>query len=229
MSDDSSAHDLPPDDLLQVWEHLAPDERAALLRTWQLAGTAAPEGAPPTEEAVERLLAALDAAERPAAPDRAAIRPPSFHSARRATFRRWPLAAGIALAALLFGTYGLTQQDRAPVAGMAAPTASQFMLLLHGDVPDAVHDEVVAEYAAWARTLTRDGRYVGGDELADTGRYLTYENEAVAVRALEPAPDAVSGYFIISADDEDEALRIAAACPHLRRGGSVELRRLVHP
>ncbi len=42
-----------------------------------------------------------------------------------------------------------------------------------------------------------------------------------------PDEQNLSGYFLITASGQDEALEIAANCPHLEYGGTIEIRRIV--
>jgi hypothetical protein len=86
------------------------------------------------------------------------------------------------------------------------------MLLLYEDAsyhaPAAGHGaERFAEYARWADSLQAVG-----------------ELERTAALA---GPGAVTGFFIVRARSDDEAARLAAACPHMKYGGRVETRRLI--
>jgi hypothetical protein len=79
-----------------------------------------------------------------------------------------------------------------------------------------------SEYAAWARRLRP--RIAGGEELAP--------RDVAAIRgASTPLPSdvpRVAGYFLIDAPDDASAVQLARACPHVRHGGSVVLRRIVN-
>ena len=71
-----------------------------------------------------------------------------------------------------------------------------------------------AEYARWAQDMRP--LVVGGEELGKD------------VASIGPgAQTAPAGYFLIDAKDDAAALRVARACPHLRHGGAVVLRRIV--
>lgn len=87
------------------------------------------------------------------------------------------------------------------------------------DTPDAERARV-AEYAAWARDLAEDGRFVEGEKL-----------DVATERLGEPAAsrqdgEVVAGFFVIEAASLQEALQVARTIPHLRYGGSVEVRRI---
>jgi hypothetical protein len=70
------------------------------------------------------------------------------------------------------------------------------------------------EYAQWARSMRP--LVVGGEELAKT-----------TVVSIGTKPDELAGYFLIAAQDDATAERVARACPHLMHGGAVILRRIM--
>lgn len=111
---------------------------------------------------------------------------------------------------------GLAASDKRPL----------FALMLYEDasyVSAGSHEDRVAEYTAWARSLGERGYLVDGAELASNG---------VLLAPTQPRIDAVptssqgvlAGYFIIRAADRDEAERIARECPHLKYQGTISLR-----
>jgi hypothetical protein len=114
------------------------------------------------------------------------------------------------------------------------PEGDQFVLLLFesdeyrpAPTPDARRDRV-REYGAWARSTAESGRSVTGEKLAADGRWCLMRGGQLEVR--DPASDSLrgvlAGYFVIGAASYDEAVEIARGCPHLRYGGTVEVRRL---
>ena len=94
-----------------------------------------------------------------------------------------------------------------------APVQPNYILLLY-DTPHAAGGSR-AEYAAWARDMRP--LVVGGEELGD----------ATLLAAPSQPSERVAGYVLIRAKDDAEAERVAHACPHLRHGGGVVLRRIV--
>jgi len=40
------------------------------------------------------------------------------------------------------------------------------------------------------------------------------------------AAEVIGGYFAVSADSYDDAVKLAAECPHLKYGGRIELREI---
>jgi hypothetical protein len=130
----------------------------------------------------------------------------------------WLVAAG-ALAAAVAALVLFTRD---------APEAPHFLLLIaeddryRGPADSTEALARVREYGAWAGDLAREGRLVSAGELAPGG---------IAVHADGRAPaDAggVSGYFLIRAGSAAEAERLAGQSPHLRYGGTVVVRSVVH-
>ena len=73
-------------------------------------------------------------------------------------------------------------------------------------------------------------RLVGqqGGDVAGGGAHLQ-GHFGVHGEAVREAADAVEGLFLIRAGTLDEARAIVATCPHVLRGGRVELRRIDGP
>ena len=71
--------------------------------------------------------------------------------------------------------------------------------------------------AAW-------GHWFGeiGGRIADAGHRIGRAG-AVGPMAAADGNDILTGYVVISADDFDDALAVAAGCPGLTRGGRVEV------
>jgi hypothetical protein len=224
---DSRTHDPWRERLSEyVDDELAVDERAALeahletcgecaalvedLRRLVAAARELPDRAPETDP-WPALRAAITAADEDSAPSRP-----------RRTVRSlaWAFAAGVLVTLagwLAFGRSKGTDVREPTVAG------GSYLLLLHepegfaSEGTPAEHAAVVEQYASWARGL--GARCVGGEELAPEG----WEISAAAQRERASGPG-IGGFFLVQAADADEALHIARTCPHLDRGGSIELR-----
>jgi len=110
-----------------------------------------------------------------------------------------------------------------------APDAEgqRFALLLfqspleHATPPD-VEASRVAEYIAWARSLEENGRTVTGEKLDDPRRLVA--PAAAGPIEGDPIGVPVNGFFIVTADNLEEALGLARTCPHLKYGGVIEVR-----
>lgn len=142
--------------------------------------------------------------------------------------RRVPLLVAAAVALLLAGGLlgrGLAPGPRAEGGGASAALGHpRFMLVLRGDAPDRRYpaDVLVAEYKAWAGTLTEAGALVTGAELEQgTGRWVAPATES------DPTSTRLAGFFLIRAPSYDSALAIAQESPHAAYGGVIEVRRIV--
>ncbi|MBI1849431.1 MAG: zf-HC2 domain-containing protein [Planctomycetes bacterium] len=149
----------------------------------------------------------------------------------RGTSRRGPyvlvaLAAAAAVIAIVSWVW------LAPRRTEQVASSPRYLLLLHEpaergepESPEA-HRAVVERYAAWARSLARDGRLDAGEELAaDLGWSLHLDAEPMRVEHA-PSGDKVGGFFIVRAPSDAEAVLLARGCPHLSNGGWIELRRI---
>jgi hypothetical protein len=147
----------------------------------------------------------------------------------------WPkfAKAGIAVAAaLVLMALGVVLVARWLSVPQTSPQA-EFMLVLRSAPRESratSSDEVmkrVKEYSNWARAMREKGMMVGGEKLKDEARVLTVTDGRVSVVESQGLPDnPIAGYFLIHAQDFREATVIAQDCPHLRYGGTIEVRRI---
>ena len=113
-------------------------------------------------------------------------------------------------------------------------STEQYLLLLHSsgeDQPlDSPHEQqLVAEYSAWAKKLHQQGQLVSAEKLStDDALMLTRSGESVRGDLMQfgALPTHVTGFFLVRAGSFEHAQSIARECPHLQRGGGVELRRI---
>ena len=171
-----------------------------------------------------------------------AIREPAIPSRRRA-IRSATLTVGAVAASLLLGvTLGkrtvVTPLPESPTPQLATASApmDKYVLLLHGPArtrpatpeqaaaDSATERALVAEYSAWAGQLAASGALVAGEKLADDP--LTILTAGGATEPTRFTADELGGFFIIQAADSAEAYRIARECPHLKHGGTVQVRRI---
>ena len=73
------------------------------------------------------------------------------------------------------------------------------------------------------------GLMTAGDELASKGKRVGPRETHFEVTdgPFVESKEIISGYFIISAETEEEALAIAKECPHLDYSGEVEIVQVV--
>ena len=121
-------------------------------------------------------------------------------------------AAAVVVFATGFVAGSLSTRSRAA----AAPDGPRFALLLYEGSDRAQQVDDVAEHVRWARALAARGHEVSGEKL---GAAVTSVPEAPA-----PLPEALEGFFLISAPSAAAAADIARTLPHVRHGGRVVVR-----
>jgi hypothetical protein len=137
--------------------------------------------------------------------------------------RGWLLAA-VALG--IFGTGVVVGRSLAvPGAAPRATYGQTYALLLYAGPAFAAavserEAERVAEYRGWMEGLVRQGRVASGEKLDD--RFLLVGEPLP--EGLEPG--GLLGFFLIEATSLESAAQVAAASPHVRHGGSVEIRQV---
>jgi len=145
---------------------------------------------------------------------------------RATTTPWWALAACLAgaLGGWLARGYGTSI---APHPGGDPAGGQRFVLLLSEITPLETaksRSELVAEYRGWAQHLARQGRLVAAERLIAGARRLGRVGEGP-----ETGVEAVTGLFLVVADDWGEALAVASSCPHLAYGGGITVRRAAGP
>lgn len=139
------------------------------------------------------------------------------------------LAAGLALA------LGWMAWSDGPASPAPEDTLmASYLLLLHesedtmsGATPDEI-ESAVAEYTAWAAELAERNLLESAAKLVDfAGWELVMGDEGPTSRPRGRVPG-IEGFFVIRAQSDEQALEIARDCPHLGRGGEVELRPIEH-
>lgn len=203
-------------------DELTPQEREALAAMRE-------EGAPMALE--DRVVDAL----RKRGAVTTGVAPNGAAAPERAAMRLFAAAAAAALCVALGAWGALWLTGDGPGGGAGAPTDAgdtYALLLLSGPGEFAVSaDEEarrVQEYSGWAGQLAQAGRLLAGEKLADEARLLDDADASAAARLMpaDRGDGILAGFFLIRAADYDEAVAIAADCPHLRYGGRVEVRRI---
>ena len=112
---------------------------------------------------------------------------------------------------------------------------NQYILMLHHDpktfraeeIEPQQLQEIFNRYRAWRDRMTAEGRIAGGNKLDDaTGRVMRRNGDSdvhVTDGPFAEAKEIIGGFFVIKAEDYDDAVRIAEGCPHLQYG-TIEIR-----
>ena len=156
----------------------------------------------------------------------------------RSPNRGWRLSypqIGIAFAAsLALFALGIIVGTRWASGSSPVPGMPEFMLVLRASAQESQassSDEVrerVKEYTAWAEDIRKTGLLIGGEKLKQEARLIrTAEGRtSVSEQPSDSTENAIAGYFLIQATDYQHAVAIAANCPHLKYGGTVEVRQI---
>lgn len=152
-------------------------------------------------------------------------------SVRRPRATRLGLAVAASLLLFVLGALAGARWGATPERKTGA---AEFMLVLRSaagqsqpDAPDEVRQRV-GEYSKWAGQLRQQGLYVDGEKLGREARVLrgTDARAPVSESPSDAGADAIAGYFLIGARDYEHAVRVAEGCPHLKYGGTIEVRQI---
>ncbi len=107
-----------------------------------------------------------------------------------------------------------------------------YMLLLRqesidfGSYGSEDFQKIVADFDRWNAAMIAESQLILSANLKD-GEGRTVQSDAVVKDGpYTETREAVTGIFIIRANDYDEALELARGCPFVVRGGSVEVRQI---
>ncbi len=116
------------------------------------------------------------------------------------------------------------------ITGFAQSTYdSKYVLLLYNNNNlTGTESERVTNYSAWVRKLAAEQKVVSGEKLRSTGFLLSSSgiSSKASGDSIYVNPRTMSGYFVIQANNYEEALIIAKSCPHIKYGGKIEVREI---
>jgi hypothetical protein len=149
------------------------------------------------------------------------VAPPSM---RR---RSWMQTAAVLIVLVTSGALGY-RMGAANRPDTANRDGSQYMLLFYqtpaSDSANArlSRAEVVGRFRNWASLPAVRANIIAGEELSSDGAVWLNGAQPTSQR-LQPM---ATGYFVISATDDQEALTIARSSPHAQAGGITEVRHI---
>jgi len=117
-----------------------------------------------------------------------------------------------------FFTGRIADLKRAAVPGI---NADKYLLLLYNPPGFAESGKHAKEYGDWLDSI--NGVNTDGEELEKSGWMIALNDGQPLVSALSPEMKA-TGFFVIDATSEEEALATAKSCPHVKHNGVVEVR-----
>jgi len=134
----------------------------------------------------------------------------------------WPvLAAAACMAGFVAGNFYM-QRTRTLTGASAQREFALFLNDAAFEPAPGTEEEAkrVRQYAAWARDLRATSHLIAGEKLGTR----TIEISGSQGEHVREGHSAVGGYFVVTAESMDAALAIARTCPHLKYGGSIEIR-----
>jgi hypothetical protein len=176
---------------------------------------------PPPRYLEERIVASLKQSNL--------IRAPGTNLS--ASYKKIGIAVAASLALFALGALAGAWWASAPSKKSAT---AEFMLVLRSSLEESrarTPDEtkrLVKEYGDWAGEIQKSGLLIGGEKLKDEARLLSTVDGSVVISLNQPASEnkSIAGYFLILARDYEHAITIAETCPHLKYGGTVEIRQI---
>lgn len=113
---------------------------------------------------------------------------------------------------------------------------ARYLFLLHPDevnlgaLPQTEKEALFDRFVVWSESLKSRGVLRGVESLMDAGgKTVRKKRDSVVVDGpYAEMKEVVSGLFIIEAPDADAAHLLAAECPLVALGGSVEVREIAN-
>jgi hypothetical protein len=112
----------------------------------------------------------------------------------------------------------------------------QYLLLIYGDESqlegrtETEQKNIYGEYMELANSMRAKGQYVGGNRLDSISKATTVQvrggKRLVTDGPFAETKEQLGGYFLVEANDLDEAIRLAERIP-AARWGSVEVRPII--
>jgi hypothetical protein len=112
---------------------------------------------------------------------------------------------------------------------------AKYMLLLHdntaafANISPEQMQKVLEKYVAWGQRLREKGVMRGGEKLTDEpGRVMRGANGQVRVTdgPYSESKEVLGGYYLLEADNYEQAIEYARDCPHFEYGGTIEVRQI---
>ncbi len=135
-------------------------------------------------------------------------------------YLKW--AASIAASILLFMGGMFYEKSNTNTMVEIEPTKG-YMLLLHEDASFSPGDPMAMfeEYKTWMENTFSRGVKITGQELKPEATLVKGETQQAYDAQAETR---TTGYFIVEANSLEEAIRVARENPHIKYGGSVEVK-----
>jgi hypothetical protein len=105
----------------------------------------------------------------------------------------------------------------------------KFMLIFHGGRDGGLSPEQMqahmGKWMAWVKKLSQADKYVSGEPLIPGGKLVTGKN-SITDGPFTEGKEVVGGYFIVKANNYDDAVALCKDYPGFEYGGSVQVRQV---
>ena len=105
------------------------------------------------------------------------------------------------------------------------------MLIFQGGMPPDQSPEQMQEnmgkWMAWIEKLSKAGKYVSGEPLLPGGKLIKGKSKTVTDGPYTEGKEVVGGFFILNAENYDEAVKLCDDYPGYESGGSVQVRQVM--
>lgn len=108
----------------------------------------------------------------------------------------------------------------------------KFMFIFQGPIskdPQFSPEEMQAHmglWMAWIDKLAKAGKYVSGEPLLPGGKILKGSIKGVTDGPYAEGKEVVGGFFIVNAENYDEAISLCADYPGFEHGGAIQIRQV---
>ncbi|WP_066835299.1 YciI family protein [Rufibacter ruber] len=106
----------------------------------------------------------------------------------------------------------------------------KYLLLLYDNVdtlqemdPEEMQ-RLVQAHLQWTQKLAQAGHLQGGDGLEETGAYIKGKDALVTDGPFIETKEMIGGYYLLQAENLEQAVAIAKECPCHLWGGTTEVR-----
>jgi hypothetical protein len=109
---------------------------------------------------------------------------------------------------------------------------SRFMIMMFENdrawsrLPAEEQQRLLQGYYKWVEELRASGCYDTGSPMSNEGRVLRVVEGEVVDGPFTETKEVMTGFFIVKADDLDQATEIARGCPGLGHGETVIVRQI---
>ena len=109
----------------------------------------------------------------------------------------------------------------------------EYMLVFRGGMtPESMESpelmqKSMMQWKAWIEKIAAQGKYIAGQPLQPHGKVLSGKQNKVTDGPFAESKELLGGYFLIKADNIEEAVEISKDYPGFEHDGSVEVREIM--